>query len=282
MMNSLQISTTWQVHFGHPRGAKLGAINAIYPAGKVCGALLAAPFSNRYGRKRTFILGTLICIISAGIQAGSVNLGMLIFSRWFLGVGTATISQPSPILIAELGYPTHRGKVTALYNTFYFFGAVFSAWSTYGTLKLENNWSWRIPSLLQGCSRLSSRRSPGPYQSHPGRYPFDERATPRELSWNAIMGAADMGISYIVWTILNSRFIATQSSATGIAVIPMLFLFHFHYAIAITPLFYSYPAEIFLYEVRSWGVALANAFTQSALILGQFINPIAMDSIGWK
>lgn len=119
MMNSLQISKAWQKYFGHPKGAKLGAINAIYPAGKVCGALVAAPFSNRYGRKSTFILGAVICIVGAAIQAGSVNLGMLIFSRWFLGVGTATVSQPSPILIAELAYPTHRGKVTALYNTFY-------------------------------------------------------------------------------------------------------------------------------------------------------------------
>ncbi|GKT83982.1 hexose transporter protein [Colletotrichum tofieldiae] len=28
-------------------------------------------------------------------------------------------------------------------------GAIVAAWSTYGTFKLESNWSWRIPSMLQ-------------------------------------------------------------------------------------------------------------------------------------
>jgi hypothetical protein len=76
--------------------------------------------------------------------------------------------QPSPIIIAELAYPTHRGKLTALFNTFYvsvgstyrlwllintcqFFGAIFAAWLTYGTIKIDSDWSWRrrIPSPIQ-------------------------------------------------------------------------------------------------------------------------------------
>jgi hypothetical protein len=28
-------------------------------------------------------------------------------------------------------------------------GAIVAAWSTYGSFKMPNNWSWRIPSLLQ-------------------------------------------------------------------------------------------------------------------------------------
>jgi MFS family permease len=113
---------------------------------------------------------------------------MLVFSRWLLGmcesrcsnltqltkegVGTAFMAQPSPIIIAELAYPTHRGKSTALFNTFYvskqlksyaflpftyhfqFFGAIFAAWLTYGTIKMHSDWSWRIPSLLQGTFPL--------------------------------------------------------------------------------------------------------------------------------
>lgn len=31
----------------------------------------------------------------------------------------------------------------------------------------------------------------------------------------------------------------------------MLFLFYFHYDIALSPLLYSYPTEIFPYELRS-------------------------------
>lgn len=28
-------------------------------------------------------------------------------------------------------------------------GAIVAAWSTYGTFRMPNSWSWRIPSLLQ-------------------------------------------------------------------------------------------------------------------------------------
>lgn len=29
-------------------------------------------------------------------------------------------------------------------------GAIVAAWSTFGTFRMPNSWSWRIPSLLQG------------------------------------------------------------------------------------------------------------------------------------
>lgn len=118
-MNALQIDPYWKKYFGHPSGATLGGINAIYPAGKVCGLALVTPLSDRFGRRIVLISAFIVCIIGAAIQGGSVNVGMLIFSRWFIGVGTAMMAQPSPILISELAYPAYRGKMTALYNTFY-------------------------------------------------------------------------------------------------------------------------------------------------------------------
>jgi len=65
-------------------------------------------------------------------------------------------------------------------------------------------------------------------------------------------------------------------------VIPMLFVFYFHYDIALTPLLYSYPTEIFPYELRSWGVAFTLICTNGSLIVGQLANPVALHSIGWR
>ncbi|KAF5673669.1 lactose permease [Fusarium circinatum] len=56
-----------------------------------------------------------------------------------------------PILVSELSYPTHRGKMTALYNTFFYFGAIAAAWITYGTFKMQSTWAWRCPSALQAA-----------------------------------------------------------------------------------------------------------------------------------
>lgn len=119
MMNALQISPAWKEYYSNPTKGRLGVINALMPAGKICGFIFVAPFSNRYGRKRSLIFAFVIAVIGAAIQAASVNFGMLVFSRWLLGFGAGVMSQPSPILLAELAYPTHRGKITSLYHSFY-------------------------------------------------------------------------------------------------------------------------------------------------------------------
>ena len=119
MMNALQISPTWKAYYNYPTEGKLGAINALLPAGKICGSLIVAPFSNKFGRKLSLVLAFIVAIIGAGIQAGAVNFGMLLFSRWLLGFGAGFMSQPSPILIAELAYPTNRAKLTSLYHCFF-------------------------------------------------------------------------------------------------------------------------------------------------------------------
>lgn len=63
--------------------------------------------------------GFFLLILGAAIQGGAENLSMFIVARVLLGLATAFISLPSPLLICELAYPTQRGKMTALYNTFF-------------------------------------------------------------------------------------------------------------------------------------------------------------------
>uniref|UniRef100_A0A0B7KI59 Major facilitator superfamily (MFS) profile domain-containing protein n=1 Tax=Bionectria ochroleuca TaxID=29856 RepID=A0A0B7KI59_BIOOC len=399
MMNALQINLEWKSYYNNPAKAKLGAINAMMPAGKIIGFFFVAPFSNRFGRKKALCLAFIITVIGAVIQAVSINLGLLIFARFILGFGCGVMSQPSPILLAELAYPTQRGKITALYHCFYFIGAIAAAWITFGTLRMSGSWSWRIPTLLQGAAPLmqlifsywlpesprflvakgrdeearallvkyhaagdensslvehemiqiraavrdqynqEKRPSLKKMVSSPanrmrliisgmvavsaqwsgntvvsyyltlvldgvgiknathqslingglqifnllatvgcGAMLVDVLGRRRLFQWSAI----GMTVSYIIWTILNSRFDATGSASFGYAVIPMLFIFYFHYDIALTPLLYSYPTELFPYEWRSWGVAFTLIITNVVLIIGQVCNPIALAQLGWK
>ncbi|KAH8799045.1 general substrate transporter [Xylogone sp. PMI_703] len=399
MMNALQIAPFWKKHFHSPSGSQLGAINAIFPVGKICGLALVTPLSDKFGRRPVLIVAFCICIIGSVVQAVSVNLGMLIFSRWLIGVGTAFMAQPSPILIAELAYPTHRSKLTALFNTFYYFGAIFSAWLTYGTIRqYQSDWSWRIPSLLQAGFPLVQLvfsvflpESPrwlmanGKTEEarfiltryHTGgdesstlveyeiqsientlrleresdqskvRQLFATAANRRRTSIALTLGffsqwvgngvvtyylalaldtigitdaldqslingglqifnftasvlvgalmvdrlgrrvlflwsACGMCLSYIAWTALNSQFISTHSNGIGIAVVPMIFVFYFHYDIAFTPLLYAYPTEIFPYMLRGLGVTTTYLVGHLGLIVSLFVNPIAMKAISWK
>lgn len=49
-----------------------------------------------------------------------------------------------------------------------------------------------------------------------------------------------------------------------------------------TPLIVSYPAEIWPYQLRARGMALVQLSTYAALMFNVFVNPIALDAIGWK
>ena len=97
-----------------------------------------------------------------------------------------------------------------------------------------------------------------------------------------LWSAGGMCITYVIWTALNARFTATGSRSIGLAVLPFLFIFNFHYAIALTPLLYAYPTEIFPYELRSFGVALMLFGANLTLIVGSVANPVAMTALGWR
>jgi hypothetical protein len=117
MMNGLQTLPQWRKFFGQPQGALLGALNSVYPAGKFFALFLVTYVCDRYGRKTTMAIGALTCVAFAVMQAVSQNLSTFIAARCVLGFFTSFLAQPSPIIISELAYPTHRGKLTALYNT---------------------------------------------------------------------------------------------------------------------------------------------------------------------
>lgn len=66
-------------------------------------------------------------------------------------MGSGFSGLASPLLITELAHPCERGKVSALYNTQYYFGAFLGGWITFGTLYINSNWAWKLPSLLQSA-----------------------------------------------------------------------------------------------------------------------------------
>ncbi|KFA79496.1 hypothetical protein S40288_05350 [Stachybotrys chartarum IBT 40288] len=151
MMNGLQTLPQWRNHFGQPSGAMLGAINAVYPAGKVLAMFVVTYICDRFGRKIPLVIGVVTCIAFAIMQGMSNTVETFIAARAILGFFTSFLAQPSPILISELAYPTMRGKLTALYHTSFYLGGIIAAWCTYGTFRIDSTWSWRIPSILQGA-----------------------------------------------------------------------------------------------------------------------------------
>jgi len=154
MMNGLQSVTWWQDFFGKPKGGKLGLFNAIQNIGALAGIPFAPYAADILGRKPTIIFGAFVVCIGAAIQSASQNFGMFIGARALIGFGTSFVQLASPLLVSELAYPSHRAALTSLFNTMWFSGAIVAAWATFGTFRIANNWSWRIPSLLQALPSI--------------------------------------------------------------------------------------------------------------------------------
>ncbi|SCO91364.1 related to hexose transporter protein [Fusarium oxysporum] len=91
-----------------------------------------------------------------------------------------------------------------------------------------------------------------------------------------------MFISYVVITACSGTFAQTGQKSAGLAVIPFLYIFYAGYDIGLTPLQVSYPVEIWPYHMRSHGVSLSWLSMVLAIIFNVFVNPIALDAIGWK
>ncbi|KAK5168800.1 uncharacterized protein LTR77_006109 [Saxophila tyrrhenica] len=149
MMNGLQTLNYWQTDFNHPSSATLGLLNAIFSVGQVVGLPFVPLLADNIGRKWTILLGSTLIFIGVVIQTVSINIAMFIAARFVIGLGICYTQSCSPMLITELSHPQYRGRLTTIYNTLWYLGSIIASWTTYGTLRIDNEWSWKAPSVLQ-------------------------------------------------------------------------------------------------------------------------------------
>ena len=130
LMNGLQTLEQWKFFMGLPKGAWLGFINAASLLGACTVYPLITWICAHYGRKMGIAFGYFWLLLGAGIQAGATNPTMFIFGRLLVGGASSSFDVSSPCLITEIAYPTHRGVLTAFYNTAYYVGMwYFTSWS---------------------------------------------------------------------------------------------------------------------------------------------------------
>ncbi|EEU33403.1 uncharacterized protein NECHADRAFT_56714 [Fusarium vanettenii 77-13-4] len=108
---------------------------------------------------------------------------------------------------------------------------------------------------------------------------FVERLGRRILFRVSTLG---MLIVFIAWTIASARFHETGASAAGIAVMALIFLYGAFYNIGMSPLAVAYSVEVLPYSIRAKGMATYIFSTKAAVFVNQYVNPIGLDSIGWK
>ncbi|KAF3004452.1 hypothetical protein G7054_g7175 [Neopestalotiopsis clavispora] len=97
-----------------------------------------------------------------------------------------------------------------------------------------------------------------------------------------LASALVMLVSFVLVTALSATFAEKGDASTGLAVIPFLFIFFAGYDIALTPFLTAYPCEIWPFRLRSRGLTVTWVAAITAIFFNTFVNPIALDSIGWR
>ncbi|KAK7210994.1 hypothetical protein V2G26_018172 [Clonostachys chloroleuca] len=89
-------------------------------------------------------------------------------------------------------------------------------------------------------------------------------------------------VVYVVWTIASARFQIEQTRSAAIPVLVFIFLYSPFYNIGWNALTYTYMVEIFPYQQRAQGIAVEQLMVRFAVFFNTYVNPIALDAIGWK
>lgn len=132
----------------------LGLLGAIYQIGSVASIAIVPWFADHLGRKPPIIIGCVIMIVGAVMQGAGNTLGVFIGGRFLMGFGNSFSQLASPTLLTEICHPQHRARLTTVYNCLWNVGALFVSWLSFGTNYLGNEWSWRVPALLQAFPSL--------------------------------------------------------------------------------------------------------------------------------
>ncbi|RYF41189.1 MAG: hypothetical protein EOO38_20980, partial [Cytophagaceae bacterium] len=131
---------------GHPKDVwTIPMITASYDPAACVTALAIIPFTLKIGRRGTILLGNLVAIFGAVVQA-SYSVGQLIAGRLLTGFAVGCISSAVPTYLSKTGVEIRdRGPANALNVILLVSGVPLAYWVDCGFTKMNNQASWRVP-----------------------------------------------------------------------------------------------------------------------------------------
>ena len=131
----------------HITAAQIGTAGAIYIVGACVGALVFGQLTDRYGRKKLFILTLTVYIVGTVLTAFAFAPWYLYLMRFFTGAGLGGEYAAVNSAIDELIPARVRGRVDLAINGTYWAGAAGGAALTLLLLNeaiLPKNFGWRV------------------------------------------------------------------------------------------------------------------------------------------
>lgn len=111
-------------------------------------AALVSTFGASYvtrnkGRRASILCGAVSFFVGAVLNAGAINIAMLIIGRCLLGVGIGFGNQAVPLYLSEMAPAKIRGAVNQLFQLTTCLGILIANFINYGCEKIHP-WGWRL------------------------------------------------------------------------------------------------------------------------------------------
>ncbi|CAL1701462.1 unnamed protein product [Somion occarium] len=135
----------------HPNHATLQSfVVAIYEIGCLVGALSNLWIGDRLGRRKTIVLGGVIMIIGAILQATSFGYAQMVVARIITGLGNGLNTSTVPSYHAECSPASKRGSFIMIEGSLITFGIMISYWIDFACFWASGSSAQgRVPIALQ-------------------------------------------------------------------------------------------------------------------------------------
>lgn len=153
---------TFNSYFDNPNATEIGLIISILEIGAMISSLMVAKLSDKFGRKRTILIGTFVFMIGGTLQSFATNLYVFSVGRVLSGFGVGILSTIVPSYQCEISPSEERGKLVCGEFTGNISGYALSVWVDYFCYFIQNigdarkdphtfaaNLSWRLPLFIQ-------------------------------------------------------------------------------------------------------------------------------------
>jgi MFS family permease len=139
-------------HSFHFTAATTGTLATWYLVGEIVGALFFGRITDKFGRKKMFVITLMIYLIGSGLAGFSWDYWSLAIFRFIAGIGIGGEYTAINAAIDELIPSHYRGRVDISVNGTYWGGALLG--DLLGivlinhTWVLPEDWGWRVSFLL--------------------------------------------------------------------------------------------------------------------------------------
>lgn len=139
-------------YFSNPNDNTTGGVVSAFQGGAILGTIINVFTGDRLGRKLSVFAGACVSVFGCALQAGAVNMVMLIIGRFIAGVAVGMLTSVVPMYAGEMAEAASRGMMSGLLQWMLSWGYLVAQWLGYGCSFIETPFQCKdSPPMMECC-----------------------------------------------------------------------------------------------------------------------------------